>query len=80
MASCRASGVQLEGVTCHISVELPHTAGMMKGIIDKVEDVEVDRMYAAWLRDSAPAHEAAEPTRWKQATEDLAAIPAARTK
>jgi hypothetical protein len=50
------------------------SAEMIKGIIDKVEGEEIDKMHAEWLRDTDPYHEAAE-TSWEEATEDLGEIP-----
>ena len=51
---------------------------MIKGIIDKVEDEEVDKMYEAGLRNNEPAasREAEpEPVSWDEATQDLVEIP-----
>lgn len=51
------------------------SAEMIKGIIDKIEDEEVDKMYAAYLRDNEPGNEAAYPPSWEEVTEDLSGFP-----
>lgn len=51
------------------------SAEMIKGIIDKIEDEEVNKMYAAYLRDNEPANEAAYLTSWEEVTEDLSGFP-----
>ena len=51
---------------------------MIKEVIDKVENEEVDKMHEAWLRDDEPdaRHEAEpEPVSWEDATEDLDDLP-----
>ena len=54
------------------------SAEMIKGIIDKVEGEEVDRMYEEWRRETEPyATREAEldPVSWEDATEDLGDFP-----
>lgn len=51
------------------------SAEMIKGIIDKIEDEEVDKMYAAYLRDNEPANEAAYLSSREEVTEDLSGFP-----
>lgn len=51
------------------------SAEMIKGIIDKIEDEEVDKMYAAYLRGNEPGSEAPYPTSWEEVTEDLSGFP-----
>ncbi len=43
--------------------------------MDKVEDEEIDGMYQDWLKYNEPGSEAAYPTSWEEATEDLSGFP-----
>jgi len=54
------------------------SAEMIKGIIDKVEGEEVDKIYEEWRRETDPyaTREAEpEPVSWDDATEDLSGFP-----
>lgn len=52
------------------------SAEMVKGIIDTVEDEEIDRMYEEWRRETDPyTSRDAEPVSWHEATEDLDGFP-----
>ncbi len=43
--------------------------------MDKVEDEEIDSMYQDWLKYNEPGSEAAYPTSWEEAMEDLSDFP-----
>ncbi|HEU5406987.1 MAG TPA: hypothetical protein VFU48_04435 [Nitrospira sp.] len=43
--------------------------------MDKVEDEEIDSMYQDWLKYNEPGSEAAYPTSWEEAIEDLDGFP-----
>jgi len=51
------------------------SAGMIKEAMDKVEDEEIDSLYQDWLKYHEPGSEAAYPTSWEEATEDLSDFP-----
>lgn len=52
------------------------SAEMIKGIIDKIEGEEVDRMYEEWRRETEPyTIREGEVVSWEDAAEDLGNFP-----